>query len=46
MDNPLARISVFFKDPNWKQQAIEKTYHFIQKIPVYYNFKSSLNIAG
>ena len=37
---------VFLKGPYWKQHAIENTQHFIQKIPVYYNFKSSLNIAG
>ena len=29
----------------WKQQAIEKTQHFILKIPVYYNFQS-LKILG
>ena len=41
-----ARFPVFLKGNYWKQHAIEKTQHFIQKIPVYYNFKSSLNIAG
>ena len=39
---PPARISSFLKGSYWKQHTIEKTQHFIQKLPVYYNFKSSL----
>ena len=45
-DPPPAWISIFFKRPLLETTRNRKEVTFYPKIPVYYNFKSSLNIAG